>query len=1087
MAKSARDHVYEAMELIPAALIVFVETRLLACFGDKWRAVIKERVPYVRVEKDEVSWDQHLLFRVMDAYWAPAFKDVLGKTVRSYVNELVEVHHKHSHNKRFSYDDAARALDTIGRLLEAVDAREPAKTVENMRKQILHTQLEEQRRNEERKKPQHESIVAGTGGAKPWRDVVEPHKDVATGSFSQAEFAADLNKVHGGTASSEYLDPHEFFSRTFLTRGLQGLLKEAAKRLFGKGGAPVVELQTNFGGGKTHSLLALYHMVGGSKLQDLPGLDQLLDDVEVKGKVNRAILVGTARGPMDVTEIEDGLSLQTTWGHMAYQLGGKSGYEMVRATDEQRVSPGSEVLSDLFKAYSPCLILIDEWVAYLRQIYRTKNLPSGNFDVNLSFAQSLTEAVKDVPGTLLVASLPASQIEIGGEGGEQALARLKQTFGRLHSSWQPASQEESYEIVRRRLFNDVPGENAHHKTNAIKQYMNLYSLDANNFPQGSSDSDYMRKLAISYPIHPELFDQLYENWNSIEHFQRTRGILRLMAQVVHELWVKEDSSIMIMPGGVPVGLDKVSAELNKYLDPGWPSIIAADVDGANSRAIEIDKEVPSLGKISATRRVARALFMSTAPLPKIALNPGLDIKSINLAVAQPQPGDVMVKFSDALHRLSGSATHLHSDGDKYWFATAPSLNKLAREYAKQYDDNLIIETIDKHLRDYIKGNSSRDYFDGIHCAPGSSADISDDVSGCRVVVFGVQHSHAAGNSNSTAFNEARNIINTRGPAPRENKNVLVFIAPDAPSLDNVKSETRILLAWKKILDEQVQRNLAPADVSIVQSKINNSQSNFDTRLRDAWKWIINPFQPSAKDEIEYQAWKVTAQDLLFKRILQKLEENEAIFTTLGPDRLSHVLEKYIWQDRPHLKTEELLSHHARFIYMPRLINRSVLQDTILSSVSQNEPGKFAYAQYFDEGSNKYEGLVIDRGTTSDVDLTHRSVIVQSEVAINNRDTTTSTEQNVIIPEPLPGEGTPPIVDPLPKNFHGTFHLSSERPNRDMEQIVEGIIEQLLKMDDVNVNIKTEIDAIAPKGIDSSKKRILLENSAQLGSDDAEVW
>ena len=157
-------------------------------------------------------------------------------------------------------------------------------------------------------------------------------------------------------------------------------MKDAANRLAGDGGDPVVELQTNFGGGKTHSLLALYHMVGSKKFRDLPGLDQLMADIELEGEVRRAVLVGTARGPLDIIKTKDGLEIRTTWGEMAYQLGGADGYEMVRKQDESGIAPGSELLVELFTKFGPCLILIDEWVAYLRQIYKVDGLPSGAFD-----------------------------------------------------------------------------------------------------------------------------------------------------------------------------------------------------------------------------------------------------------------------------------------------------------------------------------------------------------------------------------------------------------------------------------------------------------------------------------------------------------------------------------------------------------------------------------------------------------------------------------------------------------------------------------------------------------------------------------
>ena len=427
--------------------------------------------------------------------------------------------------------------------------RAPAEQPGKMRDTILRTKFTELQRNEERRKTQRlvEISVDTVGGVLPWREVVEPHQDVATGDFLQAEFAADLGKVHAGSAPSEYGDPQEFFGRTYLTDGLGALLVGAAKRLSDAGGDPVVELQTNFGGGKTHSMLALYHMAGGTPARDLPGLDQLLSErgAAVPQHINRAVLVGTWRGPQDVNAQEGGREIRTTWGEMAWQLGGADAFDMIAENDAKGIAPGSNLLEAIFRKCSPCLILIDEWVAYLRQIYKVDGLPSGSFDANLSFVQSLTEAVKTSPGTLLVAALPASQIEVGGDGGQEALVRLKQTFSRVESSWRPASQEESYEIVRRRLFKDIPGDRFHHRDNTLKQFAKLYRENANEFPRGSADEDYRRKLEKAYPIHPELFEQLYTGWGSLERFQRTRGVLRLMAQAIHELWMNNDPSVMM--------------------------------------------------------------------------------------------------------------------------------------------------------------------------------------------------------------------------------------------------------------------------------------------------------------------------------------------------------------------------------------------------------------------------------------------------------------------------------------------------------------------------------------------------------------
>ena len=272
MAKSTRQYVFEGMEVLPEALVPFVEKRLESSLTGHWQVRVAEKLPGLKPDSSgNIAWDQAALLNAMDRFWSDAFKTVLGRAESSIVNELVAVRNKLSHNETFTYDDAERALDSMRRLMEAIGAGVPADQLGKMRDTILRTRFAELQRNEERRKTRRlvEISVDTIGGLLPWREVVEPHQDVATGEFLQAEFAADLGKVHAGSAPSEYGNPREFFGRTYLTDGLGALLVGAARRLSGTGGDPVVELQTNFGGGKTHSMLALYHMAGGTPARDL--------------------------------------------------------------------------------------------------------------------------------------------------------------------------------------------------------------------------------------------------------------------------------------------------------------------------------------------------------------------------------------------------------------------------------------------------------------------------------------------------------------------------------------------------------------------------------------------------------------------------------------------------------------------------------------------------------------------------------------------------------------------------------------------------------------------------------------------------
>src|SRR5712692_5006671 len=540
MAITNSERVGKALDLLKEGLRSYVERELKATYKDRWVETARPSFPdWQKVGKDGqgLNWDTQALLQVMCELWNDCFKKILGPSDRNLAFELRDVRNKWAHQKAFSTDDAYRAIDSISRLLTAVSAAE-VESVEQMKAEILRVKFEEQLRSQKRK----ESSIAVEGkpatGLRPWREIVTPHPDVASGRYQQAEFAADLWQVYLGEGSDEYKNPIEFYRRTFITEGLQKLLANALQRLAGNGGDPVVELQTNFGGGKTHSMLALWHPFAGVPAGQLPGLETVtkMAGVSQPPKVRRAVLVGNRMSPADLHKKADGTVVRTMWGELAWQLGGKEGYAMVRSADEKAVSPGDS-LRLLFNKYSPCLILIDEWVAYARQLYNKSDLPAGDFDAHFTFAQTLSESAKLADKTLLVVSIPASQNEIGGEGGQAALERLKNVLERVETSWRPASAEEGFEIVRRRLFQPITDPELFVARDAVvRAFADEYRKSPQEFPSEASKGDYERRMRAAYPIHPELFDRLYNDWSSLDKFQRTRGVLRLMSAVIHALW-----------------------------------------------------------------------------------------------------------------------------------------------------------------------------------------------------------------------------------------------------------------------------------------------------------------------------------------------------------------------------------------------------------------------------------------------------------------------------------------------------------------------------------------------------------------------
>jgi predicted AAA+ superfamily ATPase len=611
-----------------------------------------------------------------DRTWGDVFRKTLGRAERSLINELLDVRNRWAHQTPFSGDDADRALDSVSRLLTAVSAPQ-ADEVGKLKMELRRLIFDEQVRGEKRKSAGTAIESQATGNLKPWREVVTPHKDVASGRYQQAEFAADLWQVHLGEGTDEYKNPVEFFRRTYLTESLKGMLVGAVRRLSGQGADPVVQLQTNFGGGKTHSMLALYHLFSGIAPTGLAGIDTVMQEAGAKKlpTVKRVVLVGNKISPGNPSTKPDGTVVRTLWGELAWQLGGKKAFARIKADDEKATSPG-DVLREMFIEYGPCLILIDEWVAYARQLHDQSDLPAGGFETQFTFAQVLTESAKLAKNCLLVISLPASDtggsphtqaddVEVGGQRGREALDRLRNVVGRVDSSWRPASAEEGFEIVRRRLFEPM-ADPAQFKDRDVvaRAFADLYRTQHQEFPPECRDADYEKRLKAAYPIHPEIFDRLYTDWSTLVKFQRTRGVLRLMAAVIHSLWEKGDRNPLILPANISIDDPRVQFELTRYLSDNWVPVIEKDVDGPSSLPLRLDGEVPNLGKFAACRRVARAIYMGSAPLTQAA-HRGLEDRRVKLGCVMP--GESPAVFGDALRRLAGAATYLYQDGPRYWY------------------------------------------------------------------------------------------------------------------------------------------------------------------------------------------------------------------------------------------------------------------------------------------------------------------------------------------------------------------------------------------------------------------------------------
>jgi hypothetical protein len=1022
--------------------------------------------------------------------WDDVFRGSLGKSERSYVSELMTARNDWAHQKPFTSAAAQRVADTAGLLLNAVGANEQAIIAQDVARELMRLRFDEEAKQSVKKAsaaPSAEeapALITQTG-LKPWRTVVRPHPDVATGRYVAAEFAANLADVVAGKAEPEYGDPIEFFRRTYLTEGLVSLLANALRRLSGQGGDPVVQLQTSFGGGKTHSMLAVYHLCSGklglSQIPDGEKIAQRAGDIEDRLEARRAVIVGTAFSATEPRRHKDATT-HTLWGEIAYQLGGVEGYTLVERADLSGVAPGSDTIVALLEKFGPALIIIDELVAFARNVYNAPDrLPAGTFDSVMSFVQSLTEAVKRSSDAVLLVSIPESDVEIGGEGGRATLDVLTKVIGRLESVWKPVTATESFEIVRRRLFAgdmDFAARDA-----VVKEFRRLYRDQSSDFPTGVAESEYGERLRAAYPIHPELFDRLYQDWSTLERFQRTRGVLRLMAAVIHQLWVNNDTALMIMPGNLPLWAASVRNEMTRYLPENWSAILDTDIDGDESRPYAMDKAVPTLGQYSASRRVARAVFVGSAPSVAGANARGVEEVRIRLAIVQP--GEPVPVFNDALRRMSNQLTYLYSEGSRYWYDTRPTVNRMAQDRAA----NLPLDDVHLHIIERLRAaKPDRDKFAFAHVAPSGSDSIADEPR-ARVVVLDPQYAHKRGADASDALEAIKDYFTNRGSSPRIYRNMLVFIAPDAGEMMSLEKAVRERLAWESIQDEADDLNLDFQQRKQVHNNLKRADETAAARLQEAYSWLIVPVQNDPTGAVEFQAGRMSGTESFYDRAFRKLRQGELLITKWSPDNLRLELDRFLWRDQPHVKLKQLWEYFAQYCYLPRLADQSVLVDAVRDGLARLTDEPFAYATIVEAGG-RYRGLVM-RQSGAPVYFNDNDMLVRPEVARRQeeQDRTPVVPPVVVGPPTGGGDIAPDPVPTMPKpeppkprqmtRYYGTVSLDARRINRDVATIVEEIIQRLASQPGAEVQVSLEISATRPAGFDENTVRTVNENSRTL--------
>ena len=729
-------------------------------------------------------------------------------------------------------------------------------------------------------------------------------------------------------------------------------------------------------------------------------------------------------------------------------------------------------------------------LAFVRQLEVGQQYIAGTFDSNISFIQALTEAMKAVPTAILLASLPESDLEAGGATGQRALDTLEKFFARVESVWKPVATEEAFEIVRRRLFEKVGDDDDMEAV--CKAFADFYLGHSDRFPSETQENGYYQRLYSSYPIHPEIFDRLYEDWSTLDKFQRTRGVLQYMAIVIHRLWNSDNRDALIMPGSIPLEDVTVRNKSIHYLPQGWEPVIEREVDGPRSEPRDIDGHNTLFGSVQAAQRTARTIFLGSAPAVSNQMVRGVQLERILLGAVQP--GQTIGVFEDVLKHLRDRLHYLYAEQDRFWFDTKPNLRREMESRKRNVSerDEVLPELKSRVRRVFGQKHS----FAGIHVFT-PSTDVPDDFrQGPRLVVLPPEAAYSRADA-KVAQPAAEDILRNHGDQPRQKQNRLIFLAADYDVVSRLTEDARTYLAWCSIVDDIDNEKLNLDLYMAKQAKRNRdgAEKSLQQLVREAYKWLICPVEDleKGKPKLVWEAVSVspTAQNLvkeienkLRKEIENKLREEEWLIFEWSPIHLRNVLNQWYLKDGiADVNALRVWQDCCHYLYLPRLVNDQVFRDAISQGLESEDYFGFASAKE----DSRYLGFSFGSGAI--VSLDESSLLIDREKAAEYKAQTRpkpeDLEEGGRTSAGVPGtltagesEGEPPEVatgGQTKKHFYGTMKLDPVRATMDFATVVDEVVQQFTSKLGVDVNISVEIQATSRDGFDETLQRIVKEN------------
>jgi len=763
---------------------------------------------------------------------------------------------------------------------------------------------------------------------RPWTDVVEPHPDVRSGDLAMGTYAANLAKVAIESAGAEvYRDAKSFFAATYFTEEIRKLLFDVWARLAGKPGDRVLQLRTPFGGGKTHTLLALYHLA--TSPQAAQGVAEL-EGISEPGPVRTAVLSGEYLDPQRGREVE-GRRIRTIWGELAFQLGGWAAYDELLVDGEEGAPPGSEIIGRLL-GEQPALVLLDEAVLY---VARGRAVAKGNSDMAklaLLFLQNITEAVNQSANAALIYSLQSSVGEAVGE--EQLLRDMEKIAARIDARREPVSGDEVLRVVQRRLFGSL-GDDEVHKTVAAaygKNYeaelLAVAETEADRREAGERARTLEQRTLLSYPFHPQLIDIMQHRWASLATYQRTRGALQFLATVVHSLWAGDGRpAALIGPGDVDLADEHSRNTFFEQVDAErqYRAVVEADFLGTDAGARRVDerfgRESPALASLRIGSRVATAIMLMSFGAREGEDRGALESEVLDATVVPELDGNLV---RAALKELRGEALlYLHHSGRRYRFEPQPNLNKLIlAEQDKLESDEVMSQVREELRRNLASGGAAGQAV----IWPRDPDQVEDRVPKFRVVSLPLDWQEAKLAPEEFVM-----------AGQRQFKNGLALVTPKAAALDAARAAARSVLAVERLIADKTRHGFSDEQVEELRERQQQAEGDLASAVNDSYERVLVPTGVN-DGEVAFESVDLGTVLGIGRGVHARVREALAnhVFEKLTPARLS-ALCRLSEVDSVHC--EPLLERFYSFFEMPKLWGQEPLRGAIAGGV---EKGLFAY-------------------------------------------------------------------------------------------------------------------------------------------------